>query len=376
MENVVVVFVGFICVALIVLNRFTKMFEGKMQELDQKVSEKFENASNKAIKDSLVLVQDTSSKEVVRSLKPVFDQLRTQESKFDDQMRSFESKMDFVLKQSAVQEATIAEKLKSISDMQRNFSEEATVFTKAMRGNIRALGQFGEDVAEKILKASALNEGKDYLKQKILPAEFGDIKPDFAILLTQNRAIFVDAKTPLDSYMACMEGDDEAKKKLARVNFVSRIKDHIKDLVKANYSSCTSFKSMGFVIMFVPSQQAIDLAIDLEPELLRDAYSKGIILAGPTSLMCSLKTIEFLWREERQVQNMKDIGEVGGHLYTKLCYMVQGYVECQKALDKFQESFKTSFNHLNRGDKSIISYAKKLNELGNFSQKQLPESEE
>lgn len=340
-------------------------FEGKMQELDRRVGEKFESASNKAIKESLSFVQESSLKEVSKLLSPI-----------NDQLRAYEAKMDRLMRDEAIERSKMNEVLKCVSEVNRGFADEAKAFSKAMRGDIRALGKFGEDKAEMLLVASGFNEGHEFLKQKVLTTESGNIKPDFVIRLPQNRAIFVDSKMSLDSFMSYLETDDESKKGVFANDFAVRIKEHIKTLVKAGYQQCTEYQSMDYVMMFVGSDQAISLALDVQPDLQREALKKGVLLVGPTTLMCSLKTIEFLWREDRQVENLRAISELGGHLHSKLKYFLDNLKKSNECLDKSSEAMKKALNHLNRGDKSILADAKKLNELGGFSSDTLPKFEE
>lgn len=365
-----------IIVLFLTFQKFKVLFEEKISEMDRKVGEKFENVSNKTIKESLSLVQDSSLKEVSKIINPLNEQLRTYEAKIDIQLRSYQEKMDRLMKDDAIDRAKMRESFNNVTnrvvELNQGLSEEAKAFTKAMRGDIRALGKFGEDKAEMVLLASGFNEGHEFLKQRILTSESGNIKPDFVIRLPQNRAIFVDSKMSLDSFMSYMESGDEKQKRIFANDFVLRIKDHIKTLAKAGYQHCTEYQSMDYVMMFIGSDRAISLALDVEPDLQREALRKGILLVGPTTLMCSLKSIEFLWREERQVENLKAISELGGHLYSKLTYFLENLKKSNECLNKSSEAMKKALNHLNRGEKSILSDAKKLNELGGFSSDTLP----
>jgi DNA recombination protein RmuC len=380
MDTVWVNAICMIAVLLIVLQKFKKLFEEKIVEMDRKVGEKFENVSNKAIKESLGFVQDSSMKEVSKLISPINEQLRSYEMKVNDQLRAYQEKMDRLMKDDAIDRAKMRENFNTVTsrviEMNKGLTEDAKAFTKAMRGDIRALGKFGEDKAEMIFVASGFNEGREFLKQKMLSSDVGNIKPDFVIKLPDNRAVFVDSKMSLDSFMSYMEAEEEGKRNAFAKEFLERIKDHIKTLCRAGYQKCTEYQSMDYVMMFVGSDRALSLALDMEPDLQRDALKKGILLVGPTTLMCSLKSIEFLSREQRQIENLKSISEVGGHLYTKLTYFLDNLRKANECLDKSSEAMKKALNHLNRGEKSILADARKLNELGGFSAEPLPKIED
>lgn len=359
-------FVVVLVISLVIVISFLKNWlEAKFTGFDSKIISKIEGMSNKSIAEGLSMAHETSFKELSKVLEPIREKLQ-----------NYESKMDKLVKDEAVERSRMTEMIRCVTDINLAFADEAKTFTKAMRGDIRALGKFGEDKAELALIASGLHEGTDYLKQEVLAAEAGNMQPDFAVKLANNRAVFVDAKMSLDSFMKYLETENEDVRKVQASELVKRINSHVNDLSKKEYHKCTQFKSMDYVLMFIGSDRAISLALDVDSDIQRNALKKGILIVGPTTLMCSLKSIEFLWREERQVENLKEISELGGHLYTKLVYFVQNLKDSQKAFEKSQQCLRTALDHLNRGDKSILADAEKLNELGRFSQKVIPEINE
>ncbi len=359
-------------VALLFLISFTLIIwllktwiDKRLSKFDYDILSKVENLSNRSILDGLDMAHDSSFKELSKVLEPIKDKLQI-----------YESKMENMINNETVERTKMKEMMKSITEVNFAFTQEAKTFSKVMRGDIRALGKFGEDKAELALLASGLNEGTDFLKQEYLTTGEGSIQPDFTIKLPQERAVFVDAKMPLDSFMKYLESEDDASGKIHSSELVKRINSHVSELSKKNYHSCTQFKSMDYVFMFIGSDRAISLALDVDPDIQRNALGKGILIVGPTTLMCSLKSIEFLWREERQVENLEEIAELGSHMYTKLVHFVQKLKEAQLALDKSNDALKTAMNHFNRGEKSIRGDAEKLNQLGRFSQQPLPELDE
>mgnify|MGYP006435681173 CR=1 FL=1 len=259
---------------------------------------------------------------------------------------------------------------KCVNDINQSFSEEAKKFTLAIRGNIHAVGRFGEDTLQNIFDASGLNEGKDYLKQNSFQSEAnGNLRPDFVLLVPNERGLILDSKLSLDCYMKYVETEGEEFKNGYATNLVKNINNHVSELSKKEYQNIGDFKSYDYVLMFVASDPALYLALSIDKELIRNSLKKGVLIVGPTTLMATIKTIEFLWREQKQVENFKELGITGKKLYEKCAHFVDRLKDTQKHFLKANESLETALNHLNRGNGSIVNEAMRLKELGISSEK-------
>lgn len=169
--------------------------------------------------------------------------------------------------------------------------------------------------------------------------------------------------------MKFIEATNDDESKSASGELVKNINNHITDLCKKNYQTVEDFNSFDYVIMFISSDAALSHALSIDKNLIRNALSKNILIVGPTTMMATLKTIEFLWREQKQLENYKELGITGKRLYEKCSHFTERLKDTQKHFQKANESLETAFNHLNRGNSSIISEAQKLKELGISSEK-------
>lgn len=330
------------------------VLEDQVRKISEQLEKNFESLANKSLAQNAEYVQKMSSNGVALSLTPLLNQLK------DYQLR-----MEKMVRDEEKERVSMIENVKYLSSMNQKFSDEAKKFMIATRGNIHAIGRFGEDTLENILQASGLNEDVDYLKQKrFLLADKSILIPDFVLLAPNSKGVVIDSKLSLDSYMKYMEAGTPNEKAEFKKELAQKINNHLKELSKKEYQKICDFTSFNYVMMFIASDAALSLALAEDRELLRKALKLGILIVGPTTLMASIKTVEFLWKEEKQVENYKELGRSGQRLYEKCFFMIEKMKDTQKHLSKASDAFDVAFNHLNRGDSSIVCEAFRLKELG------------
>ena len=336
-------------------------FEDKLNEMSKRLEQNFEAITNKSLAQNAEFVQSLSTNGVDVVLRPLINQLK-----------EYQGRMQKLVQEDATGRATLTEMIKCVNDVNQSFSEEAKNFTLAIRGNIHTIGRFGEDTLQNILDASGMTEGVDYLKQKSYLNKNGDrIKPDFVILAPQNRGVLIDSKLTLNSFMKYIESKEEEQKKRHIKELVYNINIHITELSKKKYHQVAELDSFGFTLMFVASDAVLSTALSCDNDLVRNALKKGILIVGPTTMMATLKTIEYLTREQKQMESLKEIGESGKRLYEKLCHFFDRLNDVQKNFDKANQSLGTALNHLNRGNSSLVNEAIKLKDLGIGSEKEI-----
>jgi DNA recombination protein RmuC len=248
--------------------------------------------------------------------------------------------------------------------------------TKALRGDVKAQGNWGEVMLERILEESGLREGQDYVLQGaemgLSGAEGNRLQPDVVVRLPDNKHIIVDSKVSLVAYERYCSEADETAKQLHLRDFLKSIKAHINGLEQKRYQSIEKLGTPDFVLMFLPVEGAYSLALQHDTELHGYAWGKKIVLVCPATLFASLRTIASLWRIEQQNQNAQEIARQAGAMYDKLV----GFVEDMQAIDRnmsgLHKSYDAAMNKLVSGRGNLIGSAEKLKQLGAKTAKSLP----
>ncbi len=336
-------------------------FEQKLLELSKRIESSFEAITNKSLTRNAEFVQNLSVNGVDLVLRPLVNQLK-----------DYERKVEQIAKEEAKDRTDLKSMMAYVNEINKQFSEEAQKFVIAVRGNIHAVGRWGEDTLQNILEASGFNEDKDYEKQKTYKTTAGEtIRPDFVIKAPQGRALLIDSKLSLDPFMRFIEAKDDTAKKQAAKELIKSINAHVNELAKKEYQNVEGLNSFDYVLMFVSSDALLSTVLSFDKEIIRNALTKNILIVGPTSLMATLKTIEFLWREQKQMENYKEIGDAGKRIYEKLYHFLERMKDVQKSFDSANKTLGVAFNHLNRGNCCLTAEALRLKELGISSEKEI-----
>ncbi|MDG1307201.1 MAG: DNA recombination protein RmuC [Porticoccaceae bacterium] len=265
-----------------------------------------------------------------------------------------------------------------ISELQKQtmqVSADAVSLATALRGDNKAQGNWGEFILEKLLEDSGLTNGREYTTQVALKDETGKRRnPDVIVHLPEGRDIVIDAKVSLVDYERYFHADDEESKKLCLRQHLSSLRAHIKGLSSKDYESLEGVNSLDFVLIFVPIESAFMLALDHDPEMMRDAYNRGIILVSPSTLMVTLRTIKNLWRYADQNRNAQLIADKAGGLYDQFVLYIESLDEVGKHLGKSQEAWDTAHKRLSSGRGNLIRRTEELKKLGAKAKKSLPEN--
>jgi DNA recombination protein RmuC len=265
-----------------------------------------------------------------------------------------------------------------ISELQKQtmqVSADAVSLATALRGDNKAQGNWGEFILEKLLEDSGLTNGREYTTQVALKDETGKRRnPDVIVHLPEGRDIVIDAKVSLVDYERYFHAEDEESKKLCLRQHLSSLRAHIKGLSSKDYENLEGVNSLDFVLIFVPIESAFMLALDHDPEMMRDAYNRGIILVSPSTLMVTLRTIKNLWRYADQNRNAQLIADKAGGLYDQFVLYIESLDEVGKHLGKSQEAWDTAHKRLSSGRGNLIRRTEELKKLGAKAKKSLPEN--
>ncbi|MCO4814095.1 MAG: DNA recombination protein RmuC [Flavobacteriales bacterium] len=262
--------------------------------------------------------------------------------------------------------------IKTLSEQHSKVQDTAQNLVNALRGEQKTQGDWGEMALERILEFSGLENGREYHTQSSYRNEKGELlRPDVIIQLPDDKHIIIDAKVSLKAFEQYVNEDDFEKKKLALALHLTSIKAHIKGLGEKDYSHLPGVNSPDFVLLFMPVESAFALAIKEEPDLYQEAWKRKIVLVTPSTLLATLKTVEGLWKQERQNKNAFEIAEQAGRLYDKFVGFVSDLEKIGIKQNDANKAYEDAMSKLKDGKGNLTRSAEKLKELGVKSKKKL-----
>ena len=315
---------------------------------------KFENLANRIFEEK----NSQSKKNLDEVLGPLKEDL-TGFKKYVGEAFGEQAKQQFSLKNE------IERMFKATSEM----TVQTDGLSKALRGDVRVQGRWGEVTLERILEASGLRRGEEYRAQgagmNLKHVEDGSaLKPDYIICLPENKHVVVDSKVSLTAYERFFAAQEEAERAQHLAQFIASIKNHVKGLEERRYQDTENLGTPDFVLMFMPIEGAYALAMQEDRELHHYAWERKIVIVCPSTLFATLRTIASVWKLERQNKNALDIAKQGASLYAKVVGFVEDMEALGKQLSKAQGTYDEALNKLSRGRGNIISHTEKLRELG------------
>ena len=340
----------------------------EMEELNKKFTTEFENIANKILDTKSQKFTDLNKE----NLKNILDPLG---KNIDD----FKRQVDEVYKAESKERFSLGEKVKELAQLNKVISEEAKNLTKALKGEAKTQGRWGEVILENILDKSGLRKGEEYFMEYQLfdaegkalrsEAEGKKMRPDALVMYPDNRHIIIDAKVSLNAFVRFVETDDDTIQKAEMEAHVAAIKAHINELSKKAYDDYD--KTLDFVMMFIPNEPAYITAMQGEPDLWNYAYERRILLISPTNLIAALKLMVDLWKREYQNQNAKAIAERGAKMYDKFVGFVENLEAVGVHLGRAQDKYSEAFKQLNSGNDNLVAQSAKLKALGIKTKKDL-----
>jgi DNA recombination protein RmuC len=292
-----------------------------------------------------------------------------------EKIMTFEKKVDDTYQKGLKDQTDLRAELKKLYDLNSRISEEANNLTRALKSDSKKQGNWGEIVLERVLERSGLVKGQEYETQVMAKDEEGkSIYPDVIVKLPDNKHIIVDSKVSLVAYEAFVNEDDSDKKDNYLKQHVDSIKTHVKGLSEKNYQNASLFDSPDFVLLFMPIESAFSAAIQADLSLFQFAWDKKIVIVSPTTLLATLRTIESIWKHEKQTQNAIEIARQGGALYDKFEGFVSDLAKIGSNLDTTRKNYDAAMNKLKTGKGNLLRSTEKLRELGAKATKALPES--
>ena len=294
---------------------------------------------------------------------------------FNLQLNAFKKKVEDVYHSEGKQRESLITEVKNLRELNNQLNIEAINLTKALKGDNKIQGNWGELILERVLEQSGLRKGQEYETQSgFRDSDNNMLKPDVIIHLPQNKDIIVDSKVSLAAYEKYSSASTKEQQNIALNEHVNSIANHIKNLSEKDYSNIKGVNSLDFVLMFVPIEPAFMIAFQHNDKLFVDAFSSKIVVVTPTTLLATLKTIENLWRYEKQNKNARDIADRAGIIYDKFRGFIEDIEKLGKQLDTTQTTYHDALNKLSRGKGNLVNQAQLLLDLGVKVKKEIPKS--
>ncbi|MGZ3865326.1 MAG: DNA recombination protein RmuC [Bacteroidia bacterium] len=336
----------------------------EIEDMQKKLTSEFENIANKIL--------DEKSKKFTEQNKTNLDTIL---NPLKERIKDFEEKVDKTYKAESTERTTLKAEIKQLVELNKQVSDEANNLTKALKGDNKAQGNWGEVILEKILERSGLSkERKEYDTQVTLKNANGEtIKPDAIIYLPENKHIIIDSKVSLLAYQNFVAADTDEHREQYLKEHISSLKTHIKGLSDKLYSSADSLNTPDFVLLFLPIESSFGIAVQSDQELFSYAWDRKIVVVSPSTLLATLRTISSIWKQELQTKNALEIARQSGALYDKFVAFVEDLNAIGKNIERAQSSFNDAQNKLKDGKGNLISRAKNIEALGAKTSKSLPE---
>ena len=341
----------------------------ELEELGKKLNTEFENIANKILETKSEKFTKLNKENLTAILEPL-----------GKNIEEFKKTVNDTYDKESKERFSLGERVKDLVKLNQQLSEEARNLTKALKGEAKTQGDWGEMILETILEKSGLRKGEEYFMQEQLLDEQGKplrtddegrkMRPDAVIRYPDNRSVIIDSKVSLNAFTRYLAAENTEEQKKELEEHVNAMKDRINELQAKGYDDYN--KALDFVMMFIPSEPAYIAALQGEPDLWNYAYERRILLLNPTNLITSLKLIVDLWKREYQNRNAQQIADRGAKLYDKLVGFVVNLQDIGKHIDKAKEAYTESFNQLSAGDGNLIGQAVKLKKLGIKNKKNLP----
>jgi DNA recombination protein RmuC len=292
-----------------------------------------------------------------------------------DDLKSLADRMH---KDDASSRASLETTVRALAESHQTFSQQARDLNLTLKGNVRAQGQWGEVMLQRVLDSAGLRQGSEYVLQgKGLEMKGPDgeaQKPDAVVFLPEGKHLVIDAKASVDGYLGWANAADEAARDLAAQQQLVALRKQIKDLSEKAYQGNEKLSAPEFTLMFVPSEPALGLALQKDPGLFESAWEKRIVVVGPNTLFSTLKIVAQFWGQERRNKNAEEIARKGGSLYDKFHGFIEDLGNARRAQEEALKQLQTASKKLYEGPGNLVKQAEDLRELGVKNSKRLSEA--
>jgi DNA recombination protein RmuC len=336
----------------------------EVEQLQEKFTKEFENLANKILEEKTTKFTEQNKENLKTILSPL-----------QDKIQLFEKKVEDTHKESIDYHAALRQQILGLREMNEQMSKETINLTKALKGDSKAQGNWGELVLERVLEKSGLEKEREYFVQQSFTLDDGSrLQPDVIINLPDGKKMVVDSKVSLTSYERFINEDDDQLKAQFLKDHVASIHRHVMDLGHKNYYDLYQMESPDFVLLFIPIESAFAVALNEDTNLYNKAFEKNIVIVTPSTLLATLRTIDSMWTNQKQQENALEIARQAGALYDKFEGFVQDLLKVGNKIKDTKNEYDNAMNKLVDGKGNLITSIEKLKKMGAKAKKALPEN--
>ena len=338
--------------------------KNEITELQEKFTKEFENLANKILEEKSAKFTEQNSENMKNILLPL-----------QDKIQGFEQKVEQTHKESIDYHAALRQQIVGLSEMNAQMSKETLNLTKALKGDSKMQGNWGELVLERVLEKSGLEKGREYeVQQSFTNNEGNRVFPDVVINLPDGKKMIVDSKVSLVAYERWINEESEILKIDFLKEHVNSIRRHVEQLGNKNYHDLYQIESPDFVLLFIPIEPAFAIALNEDSALYNKAFDRNIVIVTPSTLLATLRTIDSMWGNQKQQENAFEIARQAGALYDKFEGFVGDLVRIGNKIKDTKTEYENAMSKLVDGRGNLISSVEKLKKMGAKAKKSLPEN--
>ncbi|WP_114779284.1 DNA recombination protein RmuC [Botryobacter ruber] len=335
----------------------------ELEQLREKFLQQFTSISNQVLMNNAEHFKKASAENLEQILGPL-----------KERIKEFETKVDQTYEKSLKDSVALKEQLHMLANLNQQMSQDALNLTRALKGERKTQGNWGEYLLESLLEKSGLQRDIHYTREEVLQNHDRKVyRPDVIIKLPDNKHLVIDSKVSLVAYEAYCSCETEAEQQLHLRDHISSIRRHFTELGQKEYHHLGGLNSPDFVLMYIPIEPAFTLAVQQDHHLFTDAFDRNIVLVTTSTLLATLRTVAGVWRQEDQKRNVLRIAEESGRLYDKFVAFVDDLKTIGKHLENSQSSYTAAMNKLTDGKGNLIRRVEKLKELGAKTSKSMDE---
>lgn len=336
----------------------------ELEELQSRFAKEFENLANRILEEKSQKFAEQNKSNLDNILIPL-----------QDKIREFEKRVNEVYVNETKERASLAEQIRNLHELNQQMSKEANNLTRALKGDSKTQGSWGEFILESILEKSGLLKDREYAVQQTVKSEDGkNLRPDVIVNLPENKSMVIDSKVSLTAYEHFTSSDEESEKVRYLKDHINSIRNHIKRLSPKEYQNLYGLTSLDFVLMFIPIEPAFALAVQNDPGIFYEAFEKNIVIVSPTTLLATLRTIASIWKQEKQNTNALEIAKQSGELYDKFVGFVEDLISLGNNLKQTKDNYDKAMNKLVEGRGNLVGRVENIKQLGANTTKSIPDS--
>jgi DNA recombination protein RmuC len=335
----------------------------EVENLQKKFTAEFENLANK-------ILEEKSSKFTLQNQ----ENLKTILAPLQDKILHFEKKVEDTHKESIDYHAALRQQILGLKDLNEQMNKETINLTKALKGDNKIQGNWGELVLERVLEKSGLEKGREYDVQQSHTIDGQKKIPDVVIHLPEGKKMIIDSKVSLVAYEKFVNEEDENERKIHLNNHLLSLKKHVEQLSSKNYHTLYNIESPDFVLLFIPIEAAFATALNHDNYLYNKAFEQNIIIVTPSTLLATLRTIDSIWSNQKQQQNAYEIARQAGALYDKFYGFILDMEKIGKKIDDAKSEYGFAMNKLVEGKGNLVNSVQKLKKMGAKTNKNLPDN--